>query len=106
MSDVAAADISEEMFLGRVTELCAADPSLSSIGASVLLALHFGICGDTRTFSRIFGIEHALVLRATTELSEAHLLTLLDRNPRTQRTTVALTDASTALLARIDTARV
>ncbi len=102
MSSAAAADISEEEFLGRVAELTAADPTLSAIGASVLLALHLGICSDTRTFSRIFGIEHAIVLREVTALSEAHLLATLDRNPRTQRTSLALTDASNALLARND----
>jgi hypothetical protein len=104
MSSAAAPDISEEEFLGSVAELTAADPTLSAIGASVLLALHLGICADTRTFSRIFGIEHALVLREMTALSEAHLVALLDRNPRTQRTILALTDASQALLARNDTA--
>lgn len=98
MTAAAAQDVSEEAFLAGVAELCAAAPSLSQVGAAILLALHLGICSDSRTFARLFGIEHALVLRAVTELTEANLLAVSDRNPRTQRTTFGLTSASKDLL--------
>ena len=102
MSDVGAEDLSEEEFLAEVAAVCAAAPSLTPMGASILLALHFGICGDTRTFARMFGISHALVLREATTLAEEHdLVAILDRNPRTQRSTLALTSASRSLMSRV-----
>lgn len=101
MSTAAAQDISEEAFLARVAELCAVEPALSPLGASVLLALRLEICSDSRTFARLFGIEHALILREVTTLEEAGLITAMDRNPRTQRTTLALTAASSQLLRKL-----
>ena len=91
-------EVSEEAFLASVAELCAAAPELSQIGAALLLALHLGICSDSRTFARLFGIEHALVLRDVTELADAALITIVDRNARTQRTTLALTGRAETLL--------
>ncbi|KWT70896.1 hypothetical protein APY04_0558 [Hyphomicrobium sulfonivorans] len=93
-------DISEERFLALVDELRAATPSLSPIGGGVLVALRLGISDDTRTFSRTLGIEHALVLREVTELAEIGLLRIVDRKQRSQKASFALTDISTALLAR------
>lgn len=100
MSEGAASDLTEEQFLERVTQLCAAAPSLSQLGAGILLAARLGICSDSRAFARIFGIEHALVLREVTDLAEKGLLTAVDRSARTQRTTIALTATSNALLSR------
>ncbi|MDH4983171.1 hypothetical protein [Hyphomicrobium sp. D-2] len=101
-SDAAAGeeDISEERFLALVDELRAATPSLTPIGGGVLVALRLGISDDTRTFSRLLGIEHALVLREVTELAETGLLRIVDRKQRSQKVSFALTDISTALLAR------
>jgi hypothetical protein len=96
----AAEDISEEVFLVGVAKLCATDPTVSQIGAAILLAQHLGICADTRTFARLFGIEHALVLRAITELADQVFVTITDRNARTQRTTLALTEGAKSLLSR------
>jgi len=98
MSAAAARHVTEEAFLASVGELCASAPELSQIGAAILLALHLGICSDSRTFARLFGIEHALVLRGVTELTDATLVTIVDRNTRTQRTTLALTEHAEALL--------
>lgn len=64
-------EVTEERLLDLVGRLCAADPALSAVGAAILVALHLGIASDSRTFSRLFGIEHALVLREVTELSRA-----------------------------------
>ncbi|AHB47900.1 hypothetical protein W911_05130 [Hyphomicrobium nitrativorans NL23] len=101
MSDAEAEDFSEERFLGHVAEVCTAEPSLTPMGASILLALHFGICHDSRTFSRLFEISHALVLREVTTLAEErNFVTVLDRNPRTQRTSFALTGIALFLLTR------
>ncbi len=101
MSETETEDISEEQFLGHAAEVCAAAPFLTPMGASILLALHFGICADSRTFARLFEISHALVLREVTTLAEQHdLVTIVERNPRTQRTALALTDAAQALLSR------
>ena len=101
-SDAAAGEeeISEERFLALVDELRAATPSLTPIGGAVLVALRLGISDDTRTFSRVLGIEHALVLREVTELAEIGLLSIIDRKQRSQKVSFALTEISTALLAR------
>lgn len=102
MSEAQDADLSEKRFLELVATVCAAAPPVTPMGASVLLALHFGICQDSRTFARMFDVPHALVLREVTTLSEEHdLVTLLDRNPRTQRTALALGDAAQVLLSRV-----
>jgi hypothetical protein len=93
-------DISEERFLALVDELRAATPSLSPIGGAVLVALRLGVSDDTRTFSRVLGIEHALVLREVTELAETGLLRIIDRKQRSQKVSFALTDISAALIAR------
>jgi hypothetical protein len=95
-----AEEFTEEVFLAGVGKLCAADPVVSQIGAAIILALHLGICADSRTFSRLFGIEHALVLRGVTELADNVFVTITDRNARTQRTTLALTEGAKSLLSR------
>ncbi len=91
MSALAEVEPSEEQFMQMVSAVCAADASLTSLGAALVLALHTGIARDTRTFARKLGIEHALVLREVSGLSEAGLLTVTARNARTQRTELALT---------------
>jgi hypothetical protein len=95
----AAEDFSEEAFLAGVAQLCAEEPTLSQVGAAILLALHLGICADSRTFARLFGIEHALVLRGVTELADGVFVTVTGRNARTQRTGLALTEGARSLLA-------
>jgi hypothetical protein len=97
-----ASDITEDQVLARVAELCAADPALSEIGAALLVALDLGIARDTRTFSRVFGIAHALVLREVSLMSgdDGAFLEVLARNERTQRTELALTEKGHALLLR------
>lgn len=103
MTGTAEGAISEELFLERVAALSAAAGSLSPLAAGLLLAAGLGIARDTRTFARVFGLAHALVLREVTELAEERgLLAIADRNARTQRTSYSLTDASEALLSRID----
>jgi hypothetical protein len=95
-------DLSEEQFLAIVAKVCAAEASLSQIGAAVLVALHHGIALDSRTFSRVFGVAHALVLREVTALSadEGAFLKIVSRNERTQRTELASTEQGRQLLLR------
>lgn len=101
MSEPAELEVTEEVFLAKVADICAASASLTQLGAAVLLAADLGIATDSRSFSRILGLEHALVLRAVTELAatDASLLLITDRNERTQRTKYALTDPAKAILA-------
>ena len=98
-SPAGADDVSEERFLALVDELREATPTLTPIGAGVLVAVRLGI-GDSRTFSRVLGIEHALVLREVTELAETGLLAITDRKQRSQKASFALTEISATLLAR------
>lgn len=77
--------------MALVAKAVALDPNLSPVGAGLLVALQQGICTDSRSFARILGIEHALVLREVTSLAERELLHVISRNARTQRTELLLT---------------
>lgn len=91
MSALSEVELSEDQFMQMVSAVCAADASLTPLGAALIVALHAGIARDTRTFARKLGIEHALVLREVSTLSEAGLVNVTSRNARTQRTELALT---------------
>ncbi len=94
-------EITEERFLGAVSALSSEEPALSQLGAAILAALRFGIAKDSRTFSRKFDIAHALVLREIAALSDdAGFFQVVGRNPRTQRTELALTESALQLLSR------
>ncbi|WP_083567480.1 hypothetical protein [Hyphomicrobium sp. CS1GBMeth3] len=102
MSNTAEREISEEQFLDLAAKVASVVDSLTPVGAGVLAALQLGICNDSRTFSRIFGIAHALVLREVTELAgERGLLAIVGRNARSQRTAFSLTDTSRDLVSRV-----
>ncbi len=94
-----AAASEEERFMALVLDICAADPSLTPVGAGLLAALHLGVCSDSRSFARILDIAHALVLREVTGLTSRGLLTVISRNERTQRTALALTEDGQRILA-------
>ena len=89
----------EERFMALVSDIRAVDPSLTPVGAGLLAALHLGVCNDSRSFSRILRIAHALVLREVTGLASRALLTVVSRNERTQRTSFALTEDAEGLFA-------
>jgi hypothetical protein len=94
-------EITEETILEAVSALRSAEAAISPLGAAILAALHFGIANDSRTFSRKFDIAHALALREITALSgDLALLTVVGRNPRTQRTELALSEQGRHLLSR------
>jgi hypothetical protein len=91
-----------ETFLAATDSVAALQPGLSTLEAGVLAALHLDLAHDSRSFARVFGIEHALVLRAVETLaSEAGLLTLRERNARTQRTRYGVSPAGDAVLAQL-----
>jgi hypothetical protein len=102
MSAAAASEISEEQFLANVAEVCAVEPVFSQISAAVLVAIDLGIARDSRTFSRIFGVAHALVLREISDLStgDRAVLKVISRNDRTQRTELELAESGRQLLVR------
>ena len=94
-------EITEETILEAVSALRSEEAALSPLGAAILAALHFGIATDSRTFSRKFDIAHALALREITALSDdLGLLTVVGRNPRTQRTELELSEQALQLLSR------
>jgi hypothetical protein len=104
MSEAAEPPISEEQFLGAVASLCEAEAHLTQLGAGVLVALHHGIAGDSRSFARIFGVEHALVLREVTALADdVAVISVVERNAKTHRTRYALNPRGEDLVSRVFT---
>ncbi|MGU3362443.1 hypothetical protein ACLBWX_19130 [Methylobacterium sp. M6A4_1b] len=91
-----------ETFLAVTDSVAALQPGLSTLEAGILAALHLELARDSRSFARVFGIEHALVLRAVETLAgEAGLLAPQARNPRTQRTRYVASSAGIAVLAHL-----
>lgn len=91
-----------ETFLAVTDSVAALQPDLSTLEAGILAALHLDLARDSRSFARVFGIEHAIVLRAVETLAgEFGLFALTERNPRTQRTRYAASGAGGAVLAKL-----
>ncbi|MEM9968746.1 MAG: hypothetical protein AAF755_11665 [Pseudomonadota bacterium] len=82
----------------RTAQLRASETGfLSELGPYLLAAVAEGVASDTRSFARLFGVPHALVIREATSLSEdLNLLTTQRRNDRSQRVFLALTKAAIA----------
>lgn len=94
----AGTDLTEDDFLAMVSTVVAADGRLEPTAAAVLVALHHGIAKDSRTFARVLGIPHAIVLRDVTGLaSDLGLVRVVSRSAKTQRTAYELTAAGEAL---------
>ncbi|MDH2328088.1 hypothetical protein QCN27_14550 [Cereibacter sp. SYSU M97828] len=51
---------------------------LSPLAAGILSALDLGIAKDARSFARIFGVAHALVIRESGILADRGLLSRAD----------------------------
>ncbi|WP_411036341.1 hypothetical protein [Shinella sp. BYT-45] len=82
-----------ERFLALAARLREEDSQLSPIGAGLLAAAHMGIAHDSRTFARLLGLAHALVLRELAALAgRGDLLHIEKRDGRTMRTHYALGD--------------
>jgi hypothetical protein len=71
------------------------DPRLSGIQAGMIAAVDLGIASDSRTFSRLLGIEHSLVLRELTDIP-GDWLQVTSKDERTLRTFYRRPDDGTA----------
>ncbi|WP_342163886.1 hypothetical protein [Methylobacterium sp. SD21] len=78
--------LDEAAFVAALGRVSAVHPELPPLEAGLLAALALGLPGDSRAFARTFAVEHALVLRALSELEEAGHVAVTDRDGRTQRT--------------------
>lgn len=88
-----------ETFLAVTDSIAALQPGLSTLEAGILAALHLKLAADSRSFATVFGVEHALVLRAVETLAgEAGLLVETARTAKTQRARYEPNAAGAALL--------
>ncbi|EJZ18962.1 hypothetical protein NE852_29645 (plasmid) [Rhizobium sp. Pop5] len=75
-----------DRFLALVAAAQGRDSRLTSIQAGLLVAGEFGIASDSRSFARILGIAHSLVLRELNALAEHEgVLEIVKRDARTMR---------------------
>lgn len=93
---------SEEDFLAVVEAIRRQDATLAPLGAGIIAAISRGIADDSRTFARLFGIAHALVLREINLLCGPEApVEIVRRDARTQRTHLKLTVKGNMLMARV-----
>ena len=90
-----------ETFLATTDTVAALRPELSLLEAGILAGLHLGLAGDSRSFARVFGVEHALVLRAVESLVAETLVAVTARDSRTQRTRYAASEAGRDVLSAL-----
>lgn len=91
-----------QTFLTATDTIAELRTDLSMLEAGLLAGLHLKLASDSRSFARVFGVEHALVLRALDSLSgTTALVTLTDRDNRTQRTRYAPSETGEALLSSL-----
>lgn len=75
-----------ERFLSLVAERQAMDLRLTSLQAALIVAAEQGIALDSRSFARLLGVAHALVLRELNALLEMDgPLRIVKREARTLR---------------------
>lgn len=75
-----------DTFLAATDTIAAMRADLSLLEAGILAGLHLDLAADSRSFARVFGVEHALVLRALETLIGNGLVAATARDARTQRT--------------------
>ena len=86
--------------LARVDALLNASTALqlSPLAAGIVVAIDMGIA-DSRSFARVLGVEHALVLREIAHLSGPDgLITVMERQAKTLRTLLELSERGALLL--------
>ncbi len=88
-----------DSFLATTDTIAALRPELSLLEAGILAGLHLGLADDSRSFARVFGVEHALVLRAVETLAGEALVSVTARDARTQRTRYAASEVGRSVLA-------
>jgi hypothetical protein len=89
-----------EVFMSRVDAVLKGRVALeiSTLAAGIVVAIDMGIA-DSRSFARLLGVEHALVLREIAHLSGADgLIRVTDRQEKTLRTSLALSERGAQLL--------
>ncbi|MBW9086976.1 hypothetical protein JNB91_03875 [Rhizobium wenxiniae] len=75
-----------EQFLRLVAELQARDQRLTSLQAALIVAAEENIALDSRSFARLLGVAHALVLRELNSLVDmGGPLRIVKREARTLR---------------------
>lgn len=74
-----------DRFMALTARLQQQDPRLSGIQAGMIIALDLDVARDSRSFSRLFGIEHSIVLRELTDIPGAWLQ-VTSKDERTLRT--------------------
>jgi inosine-uridine nucleoside N-ribohydrolase len=85
-------DGSQDDFIALVAAIQNLDASLSPLAAALTVVNALGIARDSRTFARLFDIEHAVVLREINLARGAdNPLEIVSRDARTQRTHLRLT---------------
>ena len=91
-------NLTEAEFLARVDAIRAQDQGLSPLVAGIVAALSQRIATDSRSFAKLFGIAHALVLREINQLVGPDApIEITRREARTQRTRLKLTVKGEAL---------
>jgi len=89
----------EADFLAAVDRLEAGSHRISRLGAGIIVALQLGIARDSRSFARLLGVAHALVLREVTELGQdGGFITIERREARTLRVHYSLSANGRKLL--------
>jgi len=92
-------DEGEAEYMTFVDALMTASRSLTGLGAGIVAALALDIASDSRTFARLLGVAHALVLREISVLGQEHgYVRIRQRDPRTQRTRYELNAAGQRLV--------
>lgn len=88
-----------ERYMALVEALLQIHPSgLSPVGAGILAAAGLGVATDSRSFAKVLGVAHALVLREIEALSRETMVAVTRRDGRTQRTVYTLADRGERLL--------
>lgn len=95
--------MSEEAdYMALVDALEMASGKISRLGAGILAAAALDIASDSRSFSRFFGVAHALVLRELVALgAEDGYLRIRMRDERTQRSRYELNAAGSRLVEEV-----
>jgi hypothetical protein len=84
-----------DRFMARTAWLQQEDPRLSGVQAGMIVAFDLGIAKDSRSFSRLLGIEHSIVLRELTDIP-GDWLQVTSKDDRTLRTFYRRPDDGTA----------
>jgi len=77
-----------DAFLALAGRLQHEEERLTSVQAGLLAAAHLGIAGNSRAFSKLFGMPHAVVLRELNALAgmDGDLVRITRRDAKSLRT--------------------